>query len=75
MAEAIDDGIETVGVVGGDGTFSNVAGPVAAAGAPLRLALIPSGTGNDFVKNLGLAGGAPAMMANQLAGARERFSP
>lgn len=67
VAEAISEGIETLVVVGGDGSFSNVAGPVAAAGAPLRLALIPAGTGNDFVKNLGLAGGAPAVMANQLA--------
>ena len=67
VAEAIADGVETLVVVGGDGTFSNVAGPVAAAGAPLRLALIAAGTGNDFVKNLGLARGAPAQQAHRLA--------
>ncbi len=66
-SEAMDDGIETLVVVGGDGTFSNVAGPVAAAGAPLRLGLIPAGTGNDFVKNLGLATGAPEQQAHHLA--------
>ncbi|MDQ8150891.1 MAG: acylglycerol kinase family protein, partial [Gemmatimonadota bacterium] len=63
VTDAIADGIETLVVVGGDGTFSNVAGPVAAAGAPLRLGLIPAGTGNDFVKNLGLAAGAPEQQA------------
>lgn len=67
VAEAIADGVQTLVVVGGDGTFSNVAGPVAAAGAPLRLALIAAGTGNDFVKNLGLARGAPAQQAHRLA--------
>ena len=67
VTEAIDEGIETLVVVGGDGTFSNVAGPVAATGAPLRLALIPAGTGNDFVKNLGLARVSPARRALQVA--------
>jgi len=67
VTEAIADGIGTLVVVGGDGTISNVAGPVAAAGAPLRLALIPAGTGNDFVKNLGLARVSPAERAQQVA--------
>ncbi|MEY4608466.1 MAG: hypothetical protein RL625_683 [Gemmatimonadota bacterium] len=67
VAEAIADGVETLVVVGGDGTFSNCAGPIAAAGAPLRLALIPAGTGNDFVKNLGLIQATPAERAHRLA--------
>ena len=67
VAEAIADGLETLVVVGGDGTFSNVAGPLAAAGSPLCLGLIPSGTGNDFVKTLGLGPGAPADQAHRLA--------
>jgi diacylglycerol kinase (ATP) len=50
---AIDEGCTTLVAVGGDGTWSNVANAVLRAGADCRLALIASGTGNDFAKTAG----------------------
>src|SRR5690606_24280466 len=40
-------------VVGGDGTVS--LGAEIVAGTPVRLGLVPSGSGNDFARSLGLA--------------------
>ena len=50
--EAIADGIETIVVAGGDGTWSKCAVALARAGSPARMAFIAAGTGNDFGKNL-----------------------
>jgi diacylglycerol kinase (ATP) len=50
---AIQDGCTTIVAVGGDGTWSNVADAILASGAPVRLAVIAAGTGNDFAKNVG----------------------
>ena len=52
---AIDEGATTLVAVGGDGTWSNVANAVLAAGAgdAVRLALVAAGTGNDFAKTVG----------------------
>lgn len=49
--EAVEMGCEAVYVIGGDGTFSEVARGLAGSGIPIGL--IPAGTGNDFVKTLG----------------------
>lgn len=54
---ALQDGCETLVAVGGDGTWSNVAGAILDSGADCRIALIGAGTGNDFAKTAG----APAM--------------
>ncbi|NQW04795.1 MAG: YegS/Rv2252/BmrU family lipid kinase [Acidobacteria bacterium] len=53
--KAIDAGATTLVAVGGDGTWSNVANAVLAAGAgdQVRLALVAAGTGNDFAKTTG----------------------
>jgi diacylglycerol kinase (ATP) len=51
--EAVDDGVDTLVAVGGDGTWSNVANALIAARADVRLALGAAGTGNDFVKTVG----------------------
>ncbi|MGQ0713909.1 MAG: diacylglycerol/lipid kinase family protein [Gemmatimonadaceae bacterium] len=52
---AIDDGFDTVVACGGDGTWSNIANAILAAGAgtDVRLALVGTGTGNDFAKTVG----------------------
>ena len=58
---AIDDGVDTVIAVGGDGTWSQVG--AALAGSRCRLAPIAVGTGNDFAKTLAL----PARDARAMA--------
>jgi diacylglycerol kinase (ATP) len=52
---ALDDGFDTIVACGGDGTWGNVASAIIAAGAgrQARLALIATGTGNDFAKTVG----------------------
>lgn len=52
---ALDDGFDTIVACGGDGTWGNVANALIAAGAgrQARLALIATGTGNDFAKSVG----------------------
>lgn len=53
--KALDDGFDTIVACGGDGTWSNVANALIAAGAgrQARLALLATGTGNDFAKTVG----------------------
>jgi len=50
---ALDAGCRTLVAVGGDGTWSNVAGAILESGADCRLALLAAGTGNDFAKTVG----------------------
>lgn len=58
LREARADGVECVGVMGGDGTLNEVSqGYLDSEGRPLvgpDLALIPSGTGGDFRKTFAL---------------------
>ena len=56
-ARALLEGCTTLVAVGGDGTWSNVAGAILASGADCRLALLAAGTGNDFAKSLGVPAG------------------
>lgn len=49
---AIRDGIGTIVVAGGDGTWGKCAGALARAGSPARMSFLAAGTGNDFAKNL-----------------------
>ena len=60
-AEAFRAGVSQVVAVGGDGTLSEVVnGYLQVDGSPInagaRVALLPSGTGSDFRRSLGLAG-------------------
>lgn len=49
--QAVEDGYRTVVAVGGDGTLSEVANGVLAAGdEKVRLAYVPAGTCNDFAR-------------------------
>lgn len=58
--DALAQGATTIVVVGGDGTFSNVAQQVLGAGSQCALAVIPFGTGNDIAKTLGAYRATPA---------------
>ncbi len=68
---ALDDGCDTIAVLGGDGTWSKAAAELARHGAPARLALIAAGTGNDFVKNLPEPSRDADAMARLVAGDAE----
>lgn len=53
--EAVRDGASTVVAVGGDGTVHEAAnGLLSEATATARLAILPTGTGNDFARSIGL---------------------
>jgi YegS/Rv2252/BmrU family lipid kinase len=51
---AAEAGREAVVVIGGDGTFFEAVNGVFDAGRPLPLAQLPVGTGNSFIKDLGI---------------------
>ncbi|MDE2773636.1 MAG: diacylglycerol kinase family protein [Gemmatimonadota bacterium] len=70
--EAINNGAETVVAVGGDGTWGRVADQIVTSGAGVRLATFPSGTGNDFGRNLGLAYEGPKRAVRALVAGRVR---
>ena len=52
--EAIAKGFRRIVAVGGDGTWSNVAGAILKSGVPASLGLVPGGTGCDLAKTLGI---------------------
>jgi len=53
-AEAITRGHRTVAVVGGDGTWSNAAAAIIDSGQPVRLGLVPAGTGADLARSFAI---------------------
>jgi diacylglycerol kinase (ATP) len=67
VREALDDGITTLVVCGGDGTWSKCAVPLARAGSPARMVFLAAGTGNDFAKNLRAPARDPAAIARLVA--------
>ena len=52
--EALRLGFRKIVAVGGDGTWSNVAGAILRSGLPVRLGLVPAGTGCDLAKSLAI---------------------
>lgn len=71
--DAVEHGYDTVVAVGGDGTWSHVADALLhATDAPPRLGLLPSGTGNDFGRNLGLSYEDMESAVRALASGRSR---
>ena len=70
---ALEAGVDLVVAVGGDGTWSNVADRVVACGRPdVAFGMLPSGTGNDFARNLGFDLSDPAEAVRVLAEGRTR---
>jgi diacylglycerol kinase (ATP) len=65
--EAIADGVQTIVVAGGDGTWGKCAVALAKAGSPARMAFVAAGTGNDFAKNLRAPARDPEAMARLVA--------
>jgi diacylglycerol kinase (ATP) len=61
---ACDRGFRTIVVAGGDGTCARVADAILKSDLPCRLALIPTGTGNDFAKTLGVDAYEPDQIAD-----------
>ena len=70
--EALSAGATTIVAIGGDGTWSNVAGAIVAQGVECRLALLAGGTGNDFAKNVCAPATDPRATARLVAGRAER---
>lgn len=71
--QALDDGVQTIVVAGGDGTWGKCAAALAKAGSPARMAFVAAGTGNDFAKNLRAPARDVSAMARLVAqGGEER---
>ena len=68
--EAVSDGVETLGVVGGDGMVHLAV--QALAGSQTRLGLVPAGTGNDVARYLDLPRKDVLAATDVLIGGRER---
>lgn len=65
---AVEEGYDVVVAVGGDGTWSNVADRLVASGKEdVAFGILPSGTGNDFGRNLGLGPKDPEGAVRTLA--------
>ena len=52
--EAIGRGFRRIVAVGGDGTWSNVGNAILGTGEPVKLGLVPGGTGCDLAKTIGV---------------------
>ncbi|GMR12789.1 MAG: diacylglycerol kinase family lipid kinase [Gemmatimonadota bacterium] len=70
---ALSNGATTIVAVGGDGTWSNVAGRILASGrTDVSLGLLPAGSGNDFAKSFGITYRNPAGAVQAVARGRAR---
>lgn len=66
VRSALDDGVERVIVVGGDGTLHRVVQQLRGTGC--ALGIVPCGTGNDLAASLGIGGPVEACVARALDG-------
>ncbi|MFC7374489.1 diacylglycerol/lipid kinase family protein [Brachybacterium sp. GCM10030267] len=69
-AEEVRDTLTALVVVGGDGTVS--LGAEIVAGSPVRLGIVPAGSGNDFARALGLPANDPEESTRALLHALSR---
>ena len=70
--EAADAGASSIALLGGDGTWGNAAGALAARGITTPVALLAGGTGNDFAKSLGTPAADYPAMARLIASGQTR---
>lgn len=63
-SRAIGSGMRSFVVLGGDGTCSGVANAILKSGVDCLLTVLPSGTGNDFAKTLGVENSTPEEVAS-----------
>lgn len=71
--KAIADGFRTIVAVGGDGTWSHTADRILASGKEgVRFGILPSGTGNDFGRSLGVNHAAPEEAVRIVAAGKTR---
>lgn len=68
---ALEDGCPNIVCIGGDGTLSEIVGAV--AGSEAVLYIVPTGTGNDFARVLGLPHDPMKAFAAQLDGVQARI--
>jgi len=61
---AIQNGVTTIVAVGSDGTCGRIANAILRSATPCRLAVVPTGTGNDFAKTLGVSRYTPDQVAD-----------
>ena len=64
---ALEDGATVIVAVGGDGTCSGIANAILRARSKCRLAVLASGTGNDFAKTIGADNQTPHEVAAQIS--------
>jgi diacylglycerol kinase (ATP) len=67
--ELVEEGCEIVVAAGGDGTVTDVMQGI--LGSQATLAIIPTGTGNDFARTIGIGASVPASFEALLAGKRK----
>jgi diacylglycerol kinase (ATP) len=70
--EALGLGFRRIVAVGGDGTWSNVAGAILGSGLPASLGFVAGGTGCDLAKSLGLDARNPQACARVVRDGRTR---
>jgi diacylglycerol kinase (ATP) len=63
-ARAIQNGLTTIVAAGGDGTCGRIANAILHSATSCRLAVVPTGTGNDFAKTLGVSRYTPEQVAS-----------
>ena len=64
---ALEDGATVIVAVGGDGTCSGIANAILRARSKCRLAVLASGTGNDFAKTIGADNQTPEELAASIS--------